>query len=123
MQTNLEKKSIEARNTALVNNDYTSKDGYSTLHSDAISNGDPLGKGTLIGGHGHSIPNQDIPSVIKYENFDTSQGGGLYDIEGRNGIGGRNFLMNISKYNATYEYGYGVNSIDTSANEGQIKLT
>lgn len=120
MQTNLEKKSIEARNTALVNNDYTSKDGYSTLHSDAISNGDPLGKGTLIGGHGHNVPNQDIPSVIKYENFDTSQGGGLYDIEGRNGVGGRNFLMNISKYNAENEYG--INSIDTSANEGQIKF-
>ena len=49
-------------------------------------------------------------------------GGGLYDIEGRNGVGGRRFLMNISKYNANNEYG--VNSVDTSANlaDGQIKF-
>ena len=48
-------------------------------------------------------------------------GGGLYDIEGRNGVGGRNFLMNISKYNANNEYG--VNSVDTSANLRTSKLS
>ena len=42
--------------------------------------------------------------------------------KGRNGVGGRRFLMNISKYNANNEYG--VNSVDTSANlaDGQIKF-
>ena len=122
MQTCLEKKGIEARNETLVRNDYGKIDEYSTLHTDAISNGDPLGKGTMIGGHTHSTPDCSRPSTIDYSYFDTMNGGGLYDIEGRNGVGGRRFLMNISKYNANNEYG--VNSVDTSANlaDGQIKF-
>ena len=120
MQTCLEKKGIEARGEALVRNDYNGIDEYSVLHSDALSNGDPNGKGTGIGGHTHSTPDCSRPSSIDYSNFDTMNGGGLYDIEGRNGVGGRNFLMNISKYNATHEYG--VNSVDTSANIGQVRI-
>lgn len=126
MQSCLEKKGIEARGEALVRNDYNSTDVYSDkslrLHSDALSNGDPNGKGTGIGGHTHSTPDCSRPSAIDYSNFDTMNGGGLYDIEGRNGVGGRRFLMNISKYNANNEYG--VNSIDTGANlaEGQVKF-
>lgn len=122
MQTYLEKKGIETRNETLVRNDYGKTDEYSTLHTDAISNGDPLGKGTMIGGHTHTTPDSSRPSTIDYSNFDTMNGGGLYDIEGRNGVGGRRFLMNISKYNANNEYG--VNSVDTSANlaDGQIKF-
>ena len=56
MQTCLEKKGIEARGEALVRNDYAENIEYSALHSDAIGNGDPLGKGTGIGGHTHSTP-------------------------------------------------------------------
>jgi hypothetical protein len=122
MQTCLEKKGIEARGEALVRNDYSRIDEYSDLHSDALSNGDPQGKGTGIGGHTHSTPDSSRPSTIDYSNFDTMNGGGLYDIEGRNGVGGRNFLMNISVYNAQHEYG--PNSVDTSANisDGQVRF-
>lgn len=122
MQTCLEVKGIEARNETLVRNDYTRMDEYSALHSDALSNGDPLGKGTGHGGHTHSIPDCTKPSSIDYSNFDTENAGGLYDIEGRNGVGGRTFLKNISVYNETYEYG--ANLVDTTANvaDGQIVI-
>lgn len=120
MQTCLEKKGIESRESTLVRNDYTERMEYSALHSDAIGNGDPLGKGTGIGGHTHSTPDCERPSTIDYTNFDTMNGGGLYDVEGRNGVGGRNFLMNISKYNANNEYG--ATLVDTSRNEGQVRF-
>lgn len=122
MQSCLEKKGIEARNKTLVRNDYNRNDEYNPMHPDALSNGDPLGKGTGHGGHTHTIPNCNAPQGINYSNFDTNNGGGQYDIEGRNGIGGRNFLMATSLYspvNNYYEMG-----IDTSANEadGQIDI-
>lgn len=122
MQTCLEIKGIQSRNEALVRNDYTRYDEYSAIHSDAISNGDPQGKGTGHGGHTHSVPDCSRPSTIDYSNFDTSNGGGLYDIEGRNGIGGRIFLQNISVYNESFQYG--ANLINTSANvaDGQIVI-
>lgn len=120
MQTCLEKKGIESRNETVVRNDYNISDEYSALHTNAIGNGDPKGKGTAIGGHTHSTPDCEKPSSINYANFDTANGGGLYDIEGRNGVGGRRFLMNISKYNAENEYG--AHLVDTSANEGQIRI-
>ena len=66
MQTYLEKKGIETRNETLVRNDYGKTDEYSTLHTDAISNGDPLGKGTMIGGHTHTTPDSSRPSTIDY---------------------------------------------------------
>lgn len=121
MQTYLEQKGIESRNNLLVRNDYDTSVEYSTLHPDALSTGDPLGKGTGIGGHTHTTPDFSKPSTqMNYSNFDTTKGGGVYDVEGRNGVGGRNFLMNISKYNAENEYG--AHLIDTSANNGQIRL-
>ena len=61
MQSCLEKKGIEARNETLVRNDYGKIDEYSALHTDAIGNGDPLGKGTMIGGHTHTTP--FLPSI------------------------------------------------------------
>lgn len=122
MQTCLEIKGIEARNESLTRNDYTRNDEYSVTHKDALSDGDPLGKGTGYGGHTHSVPDCKKPSTISRSNFDTSGGGGLYDIEGRNGVGGRIFSMNISVYNEENEYN--LNSIDTSANvaDGQIVI-
>jgi hypothetical protein len=120
MQTCLEKKGIESRQNTLVRNDYNRTDVYSDRHEDALSTGDALGKGTGRGEHTHSIPDCTKPSAISYANFDTNGGGGLYDIEGRNGNGGRNFLKTISKYNS--ETPYGAHLIDTSANlaDGQI---
>ena len=122
MQTCLENKGIEARNESLVRNDYTRVDEYSAIHSDALSNGDPLGKGTGHGGHTHSVPDCTAPSTINYSNFDTENAGGLYDISGRNGVGGRTFLKNISVYNETYQYG--PNLVDTTLNvqDGQIVI-
>lgn len=122
MQTCLEKKGLEARREARVRNDYGMNDEYSAQHPDALSNGDPLGKGTGHGGHTHSIPDCTKPSAINYSNFDTTGGGGKYDIEGRNGNGGRTFLQNISLYNENNQYG--PNMIDTSANvaDGQVVL-
>ena len=122
MQTCLEKKGIESRNETLVRNDYSKVDEYSDKHKNALSDGDVKGKGTGHGGHTHSVPDCTKPSSIDYSNFDTEHGGGRYDIDGRNGIGGRNFLKNISVYNETFEYG--ANLVDTSANvaDGQIRI-
>ena len=124
-QTCLEEKGIEKRQEGLVRNDYTLNDQYSEVHPDALSDGDPLGKGSGYGGHTHSIPDCNKPStLIDYSNFDTHSNniGGSYDINGRNVNGGREYLKAISKYSAENEYG--VNSIDTSANvqDGQIVI-
>jgi hypothetical protein len=123
MQSCLEKKGIEGRNEALVRNDYQNVNEYSAIHPDALSDGDPQGKGTGYGGHTHSVPNCNLGStMIDYSNFDTNGGGGLYDIEGRNGVGGRNFLKNISLYNEANQYS--ATLVDTTLNrqDGQIVI-
>jgi hypothetical protein len=123
MQTCLEKRGIPARASALTRNDYSTNDQYSNTHPDALSNGDPQGKGTGSGGHTHSVPNCDLPStMIDYSNFDTENGGGQYDIEGRNEIGGRNRLMTINIYNRENQYGPAL--VDTSLNvaDGQVVI-
>ena len=119
-QSYLEQEAITKREEILVRNDYGQEVEYNTLHTNALSNGDPQGKGTGNGGHLFSVPNRNKPKTIDYTNFNTFNGGGRYDIEGRNGIGGREFLQNISIYNANNEYGK--NSIDTSANNGQVRF-
>lgn len=120
MQTYLEKQGIESRNAQSVNNDYIKSDEYSAIHKDAISDGDSRGKGTGFGGHTHVIPNHNKSKAIDYSTFSVGDGGNIYDIEGRNGNGGRNFLQTISLYNEEMEYG--AHMIDTSANkaDGQI---
>ena len=122
-QACLEKVGIEKRHDTIVKNDYNIEDQYSQLHKDALSDGDPLGKGSGHGGHTHYVPDCNKPSsMMDYSNFDTESSniGGSYDINGRNGVGGRNFLKTISIYNE--ENQYGPNLIDTTANEqdGQI---
>ena len=122
-QTCLEVKGIEKRKESLVRNDYTKDNEYSSTHPDALSDGDPLGKDSGQGGHTHYLPDCTLPqSLIDYSNFDTSSErvGGSYDINGRNGVGGRNYLKAISVYNE--ENQYGVNSVDDSLNilDGQI---
>lgn len=122
-QSSLEIKGIEKRQEGLVRNDYTKNDEYSQTHPDAISNGDPQGKGSGHGGHTHYIPDNTVPqTLMDYSNFDTNASniGGSYDINGRNGVGGRNYLKAISKYNE--ESQYGPNSVDESLNilDGQV---
>ena len=53
-------------------------------------------------------------NTYNYSNFDTTNGGGCYDIKGRNGIGGRDRAMSISIYNQ--ENQYGPTSVNTEKN-------
>jgi hypothetical protein len=120
----LEKRGIEERNTEIVRSDYNIEDQYSSTHNDALSDGDAQGKGTGHGGHTHYLPDCNKPTTtIDYSNFDTFNGGGLYDIEGRNGIGGRDWSKASSMYNENYQYGASL--VDTSLNvsDGQYQLS
>lgn len=121
-QTSLEKYGIEERKNTIIRNDYSITDEYSDLHADAISDGDVKGKGTKSGGHGVWLPDHSKPRSIDYSNFNTTQGGGLYDIEGRNDIGGRKKAIASSLYNE--EHQYGLHLIDTTKNvrDGQVQL-
>lgn len=128
MQTLLEKQGIESRKENISHNNtissvlrgYNKEDEYSVAHKNALSDGDVQGKGTSYGGHTHTTPNPDKPKAIDYAAFNTNNGGNTYDVEGRDGKGGRNFLKTISLYNE--ENQYGAHMIDTSANkiDGQI---
>ena len=116
----LESDAIDKRHELEVISDYQKNTNeYSEQHQDALSNGDPQGKGTGVS-MGYSVPGQTTNKGINYANIATNSGGGLYDIEGRNGIGGRRYLETINMYNA--ENSYGVDSVDTSKNvaEGQF---
>ena len=114
-QTCLEKRGMEERNQEIVRSDYNQESPYSATHPDAMSDGDPQGKGTGHGGHNAWLPDCTKPTnMIDYSNFDTVNGGGIYDIKGRNDIGGRERSLARSMYN--YEYQYGANLINTAEN-------
>ena len=114
-QTCLEKRGMEERHQEITRSDYNIEDQYGPTHKDAISDGDAQGKGTGHGGHTHFLPDCTKPtSMINYSNFDSENGGGYYDIEGRNGISGRKRAMATSLYNKDIEYGPKL--VDTSAN-------
>ena len=119
-QTCLEKRGMEERHEVITRSDYNIENQYGPTHPDAISDGDPQGKGTGHGGHTHFLPDCTKPTTtINYSNFDSENGGGYYDIKGRNGISGRERALAISLYNK--EIQYGPTLVDTSANvaEGQ----
>ena len=119
MQSCLEKRGIEERSVEIVRSDYNIENQYGPSHPDALSNGDVNGKGTGHGGHTHYLPDCNKPtSTIDYSNFDTLNGGGLYDIEGRNDVGGRKKAINSSLYNN--ERQYSANLINTEINLRQI---
>lgn len=122
-QTCLEARGIEERHNEIVRNDYNINNQYGPTHPNALSDGDPKGKGTGHQGHTSWLPSCDKPTnAIDYSNFDTQHGGNQYDIEGRNGIGGRlNAIVN-SLYNA--ENPYGLSLVDTieNVNEGQYYM-
>lgn len=123
MQSCLEIRGIQERKDEIVRSDYNIERQYSSSHPDAISDGDPQGKGTNHGGHTHFLPNcTKNKNEMDYSNFDTTAGGGLYDIEGRNNIGGRNKALNSSMYNKIYKYDG--NLIDTQENvrQGQFQV-
>ena len=123
MQSCLEKRGIEERNNEIVRSDYNIEDQYSSTHENAISDGDSKGKGTMHGGHTHWLPDCNKPtSTIDYSNFDTFNGGGIYDIEGRNDIGGRNRAMASSLYNSNYEYSANLVNTEENLNQGQYQI-
>jgi hypothetical protein len=126
-QSVLEKEGMIERHKEIIRSDYNKNDFYSENHEDALSNpADPtkyLGKGTNSGGHQHYTPDFSKPkTLINYSNLDTSNGGGAYDIYGKDGKGGRNRLLAINNYSK--DNSYGPNSVDTSANiaDGQYVI-
>ena len=126
-QSSLEKKAIESRHEQIIRSDYNKANGYSAEHEDALNNpadkNKILGKGTGNGGHLHYTPNHDLPStLINYSNLDTTNGGGAYDIHGRNDVGGRNRLLSYNLY--SNDNPYGPESIDMTENfeEGQYQV-
>ena len=126
-QSALEAKGMIERQQEITRSDYNKQDAYSESHEDAISHPDDpekvLGKGTQSGGHQHYTPDFSKPStLINYSNLDTTNGGGYYDIHGRNEQGGRDRLMKINIYNKDNAYGPG--SVDTTANinDGQYVM-
>lgn len=105
-QTCLEKRGMEERHEEITRSDYNIENQYGPTHPDAISDGDPQGKGTGHGGHTHFLPDCTKPTTtINYSNFDSENGGGYYDIKGRNGISGRERALAISLYNKEIQYG------------------
>lgn len=118
-QSVLEKEGFEERHKEVIRSDYNKNDFYHESHIDALS--DPsdeskyMGKGTNSGGHQHYVPDFSKPkTLINYSNLDTQNGGGSYDIHGKDGKSGRNRLLAINIYNK--DNSYGLNSVDTSAN-------
>lgn len=119
-QTCLERRGIEERNVEIVRSDYNINDQYGPTHSDALSNGDPQGKGTGHGGHTSWLPDCTKPTtMIDYSNFDTENGGGLYDIKGRNGISGREQSLARSMYNKENQYGPSLVNTEENIAQGQ----
>lgn len=117
-QTCLEKRGIEERSEEIVRSDYNQESPYSATHPDAMSDGDPQGKGTGHGGHNAWLPDCEKPTnMIDYSNFDTFNGGGEYDIKGRNDVGGRERSLARSMYN--HEQPYGADLVNTSENIAQ----
>jgi hypothetical protein len=123
MQSCLEKRAIDERNTEIVRSDYNSSDQYSATHKDAISDGDAQGKGTQHGGHTAWLPDCSKPlNMIDYSNFDTFNGGGYYDIEGRNDIGGRKRAMVNQLYNSENQYSANLINTEENRNAGQYVM-
>lgn len=121
--TCLEKRGMEERHAEIARSDYNIDDQYSATHKDALSDGDPQGKGTGHGGHTHWLPDCTLPtSYINYSNFDTENGGGEYDIHGRNDVGGREKALASSMYNKEMPYGLSLINTQASVNDGQVVI-
>jgi hypothetical protein len=123
MQSKLEKIGIEERKNEILKSDYDLETQYSSTHEDALSTNDPKGKGTGHGGHTHFLPDQTKASTtIDYSNFDTENGGGSYDIEGRNNVGGRNRLTAYSIYSKEHQYGAHLIDSEENLRQGQFRM-
>lgn len=123
MQSCLEKRGMEERHSEIVRSDYNIDDQYSASHKDATSDGDVRGKGTNHGGHTHFLPDCNKPTTtIDYSNFDTFNGGNKYDIDGRDGIGGRRRAITSSLYNQDHQYSANLVNSELNIQEGQFQV-
>lgn len=118
-QSCLEIVSMNERHEEIVRSDYNRNNQYSSLHPDAIANGDSQGKGTRHGGHTHWLPNCRSymgVSTFVFNDFDTavsSHAGNNVDNDARNVSLARSLYNDVNRYSALL--------INTSANirEGQ----
>lgn len=116
MQSKLEKTGIEERKNETLKSSYNVGDQYSTTNT-------TNGKGTNHGGHTHWLPDTSKTSTtIDYSNFDTENGGNVYDIEGRNNIGGRKNAIASSLYNQEHQYGLHLIDSEENQRQGQFKM-
>ena len=77
---------------------------YGENSEDALSReGKALGKGTGKA-LGVAVKTNGSKTQIDYSQIDTKNGGGDYDINGRNGVGGRKRLILMNEYNSDNEY-------------------
>ncbi len=121
-QSRLEKEAIEKRKELVAKRNYNRENEYSVNHKDAISDDTPYGKNPKDeeASDIYLVPNPNGSKTAMGYSMITSNGGGLYDREGRNGVGGRKYLSTISVYGP--KNAYGEDSVDTSLNveNGQI---
>ena len=121
-QTCLEQRGMEQRAVERVRRTYNEDNQYGPTHPDALSDGDVNGKGTG-GDHTAYLPDCNKPKgYFDYSNFNTVTGGGLYDIEGRNGIGGRRKALASQLYNADNQYGASLVNTAQNVADGQVRL-
>ena len=119
-QSRLESEAIPHREGLLIRNDYQEGDHeYSEAHPDAMATGDPLGKGTGVPLGVAPRPGSVDSKAISYSNMNTIDGGGQYDVEGRDSVGksGRVQLMAMNLYNK--ENYYDTDSVDTTENRNR----
>ena len=121
-QSRLEAAGIKERTEESVRSIYNKEDEYSSIHPNALSDGDVKGKGTGNGTAGAWLPDTsgEASNAINYSNFDTSNGGGLYDIKGRNDIGGREKALASQLYNSENQYGANLISTEENIAQGQF---
>lgn len=122
--TCLEQRGMEQRSVELARKTYNKENPYGANHPDALSDGDPNGKGTGSGGHTAFLPDCTKPkNYFNYSNFDTKNGGGSYDINGREGHPGRFEQMNRSLYSEGEGHEYGSKLVNTALNVAQGQVT
>ena len=77
---------------------------YGENSEDILSReGKALGKGTGKA-MGFAVKTNGSKTQIDYSQVDTKNGGGDYDINGRNGVGGRKRLLLMNEYQPSNEY-------------------
>ena len=73
----LEALSVQFRECSIVRNDYDNNDQYTVSHSDALSNGDALGKGEMNGSVGNAC-DVKMRSTLKAKGKGPYKGGQEY---------------------------------------------